>query len=86
MGIVARLQSYKAKLKKETNDDTSSSLQNPGTPEGHMPITSHFNVINKCGQKVSKKGDVGYEKRTDSVKNLCKKKLGNVNSQEWNQL
>ena len=29
----------------------------------------HFNIIKKCGQKVSKKGDVYYEKQTESVNN-----------------
>ena len=29
----------------------------------------HFNVIKKCGQKVSKQGDVGYDKQIDSINN-----------------
>ena len=36
-------------------------------------MTSYLNVIKKCGQKVSKKGDIDYDKRKDSVKNLYKK-------------
>ena len=54
MGIGARVQSHKAKINKETKNDTFRRLQKPVTPEGHMSMTSHFNVINKCGQKVSK--------------------------------
>ena len=36
-------------------------------------MTSHFNVINKFGQKVSKKDDIDYNKQIDSVNNLYKK-------------
>ena len=36
-------------------------------------MTSHFNVINKCGQKVSNKGDLDYNKHTDSVNYPYKK-------------
>ena len=67
------MQLHKAKLKKETNDDNFRRFQNTGTPEGNRSITPHFNVINKCGKKVSKKGDVYYEKQTNSVKNPLKK-------------
>ena len=55
MGVGYRVKSHKNKLKKENSYDTFRPLQKPGTPEGNRPITSHFNVINKCGQKVSKK-------------------------------
>ena len=72
MGIVSRVKSQKAKLKKETNYDYFRHLQNPGTPEGYRSMTSHFNVINKCGQKVPKKGAI--------VRNPYKKKQGNRNS------
>ena len=46
MGIGSRMQSHKAKLKKETNNDTLTPLQNPVTPEDHRSMASHFNVIN----------------------------------------
>ena len=39
----------------------------------YRSMTSHFNVINKFGQKVSKEGGVDYKKQTDSVKNPYKK-------------
>ena len=68
MGVGSRVESHKSKLKKETSDDTFRRLQTPGTPEGHRPMKSHFNVIKKCRQKVSKQGDVDYDKHTDSVK------------------
>ena len=74
MGIGARLQSHKAKLKKETSNYTFRCLQNPGRPNGHRSITSQLNVIKKCGQKVSKEGGVVDEKWTDIVKNPYKKK------------
>ena len=65
---------HKAKLKKETNDDNLTHIQNPGNPEGHRSMASHFNVIKKCGQKVSKQGDVDCDKHTDSAKNPYKNK------------
>ena len=63
MGIIARVQYHKSKLEKEANNYTFSRLQKPGTPESNRSMTSHFNVIKKCGQKVSRKGDVDSEKR-----------------------
>ena len=69
-----RVQSHKAKLKKKTKNDIFGHIQNPGTPEGHRSMTSHFNVIKKFGQKVSKQGDVDYDKQTDSAKKLSIKK------------
>ena len=80
MGIEARVQSHKAKIKKETKDDNFRGLRKPGTPEGHKSMTSHFSAIKKCGKKVSKKGDVDYDKQTDSIKKPYKKKRGNMNS------
>ena len=80
MGVGDRVKSHKSKLKKETKDDTFRRLQKPGTHEGHRSMTSHFNVINKCGQKVSKQGDVDYDKHTYIVNNPYKKKRGNSNS------
>ena len=74
MGIGSRAQSHENKLKKETKYDTFRHHQNPGTPEGHRSMTSHFNFIKKFGHKVSKKGDVDYDKQTDSIKNPYKKK------------
>ena len=68
IGVGARLQPHKAKLKKETNQDSLRRHQNPGTPEGNRSMTSNFNVIKKCGQNVYKQGDVDYDKQTDSVK------------------
>ena len=50
MVVGARLQQDKAKLKKETNDDTFRHMNNPGTPQGHRSMISHFNVITKRGQ------------------------------------
>ena len=73
MGVEDRLQPHKAKLKKETNNNTFRCLKNPGIPEGHRSMTSHFNVINKCGKKLSKQVDVDYDKRKDSFKNPYKK-------------
>ena len=69
MGLISRVKSHKAKLKKYTNYDTSRRIQKPGTPKGHRSMTSHFNVINKCGQKVSNQSDVDDYKQTDSFKN-----------------
>ena len=74
MGLVARVQSHKAKLKKETNNDNFRHIQKPVTPEGHRSMSSNFNVINKCDQKAYKQGDVYYDKHKDSVKNPYKKK------------
>ena len=68
MFIGDRVQSHKAKLKKETNNDTFRLIQKPGTPEGHRSMTLQFNVIKKCCQEVSKKGDVDYYKQTDIAK------------------
>ena len=82
MGLGAMFHTHKEKIKKETNDDTFRRIQNLGTPEGHRSMASHFNVINKCSQKVSKKFDVDYDKQTESVNNPYKKKLGNSNSWE----
>ena len=62
------VQSHKAKLKNKTIYDTFRCPQNPGTPEGHRSITSHFNVKNEFGEKVSKKGDVDNDKHIDTVK------------------
>ena len=62
MGIGARVQSHKSKIKRENRYYTFKHLQNPGTPKGHRSITLHLNVINKCGQKVSNKRDVDYYK------------------------
>ena len=73
MHVRAKVQSHKDKLKKETNNDTFMRLQNPGTPEGHRPTSSHFNVINKFGQKLSKQGYIYVDKQTDSVKNSYNK-------------
>ena len=70
MVIGDRVQSHKDKIKKETDNDNFRHLKNPGTPEGHRSMISHFNVIKKCGQKVSNKC---YDKQTDSVKNPYKK-------------
>ena len=80
MGIGYRFQSHKAKLKKETNDNTFRLPQNPGTPEGHRSMKLHFNFINKCGHKASKKGDVDYNKHTEIVNKPYKKKSVNRNS------
>ena len=35
MGIGARVQSHKAKLRMETNDDNFRRLKKPATPEDH---------------------------------------------------
>ena len=75
MGFGARVQSHKAKLKKETNNDTLRNIQNPGTTEGHRLMKSHFTVIKKCGHKASKQGGIDYLKQTNSVKKTYKKKM-----------
>ena len=69
MGIRDRLQAHESKINKESNDYTLRHVQKSGNLEGHRSMTSHFNVINKCGQKVSKKVDVDYDKQIDSFKN-----------------
>ena len=74
MCLGVRVQKHKAKIKKEIKYDTFRNIKKPGTPEGHISMTSHFNVINKCGQKVYRKGDIDYDKKTDSVKKPYKKK------------
>ena len=68
------MQTHKAKLKKETNNDNFRLIQKPGTPEGHRSMTSHLNVINKCGQRVYIQGDEDYDKHIGSVNNPYKKK------------
>ena len=45
MGVGARVQLNKDKLKKEINNNTFRGLQKPVTPEGQRSMTSHFNVI-----------------------------------------
>ena len=62
MGLEYRVQIHKSKLKNETNDDTFRRIQNPGTPQGHMSITSHFNVIKKLGQNKSNQCSVDSDK------------------------
>ena len=44
---------HKAKLKKETNDDNLTHIQNPGNPEGHRSMASHFNVISGVNNVLS---------------------------------
>ena len=56
----------------ETNDDAFTRFQKLWTPAVHRSMTSQLDVIKKCGQKVSKKGGVYYEKQTDSVNNPYK--------------
>ena len=73
MVLGARVQSQKYKIRKESNHNNFRHLQNPVTPECHMSMTLHFNVINKCGQKVSNKCDVYDDEQTDSVNNPQKK-------------
>ena len=73
MVIGDMVQSHKDKLNKKTNDHNWRRLHKPGTPEGHRSMISHFNVINKCGQKVFNKGGVDYEKHIDSVNNTYMK-------------
>ena len=43
-------------------------------------MISQLNVTNKCEKKVSKKGDVDYDKYTDSVNNPYSKKWRKMNS------
>ena len=50
------------------------NIHKTGTPEINMSMISQFNVINKCGQKVSKQGDVDYDKQIESANNSYKKK------------
>ena len=80
MGVGSRVQPHKYKLKKETNDDYFRHLKKSGTPECHMSMTSHFNVIKKCGQKVSNQDEVYHDKQIDSVKNPYNKIRRNSNS------
>ena len=80
MCLIDRVHTHKAKLKKDTNDDTFRHKHNPGTPEGHRPITSHFNIINKFVQKLSKQVNVDSDNHSDGVKNLNNITLVNVNS------
>ena len=53
-----------------------------------MSMNSHLNLINKFGYKVSKKGDVDYEKQTDSIKNRtwdeCYRTLTTI-GRRWNR-
>ena len=55
MGIGSRLQSHKAKLNKETNDDTFRRIQNPGTPKCHRSVISHSNVIKNVVKRYPRK-------------------------------
>ena len=55
MGLVSRVHNHKAKINKDINNDTFGPMQNPGTPEHHKSMKSHFYVITKNYQKPRKK-------------------------------
>ena len=73
MGVGARVQSHKSRLKKKIDDVTFEHLKNPVNPERHRPMTLDFNVVNKFVRKLSNQGDVDHDKQTDIFKNLYKK-------------
>ena len=56
-------QTHKDKLKKKINDDNFRRMQNPGNPQGHRSMTSHFNIIKKRGDKEYNQGNVDDENR-----------------------
>ena len=62
MGLVDKVKTHEDKLKKESNNDNFRSMHNPGTHQGHRSMTSHFNVINKCGPNVSNQGNLDSDK------------------------
>ena len=49
------------------------NIHKTGTPEINMSMISQFNVMNKCGQKVSKQGDVDYDKQLESANTHTRK-------------
>ena len=64
MGLVARVQTYKDKLKKEPNNVNLRHMQKTWTPQGHRSIKSHLCVIKKHGKKESNKVNVDTDKHT----------------------
>ena len=63
MGLGAMGQTHKDKLKKKINDDNFRRMQNPGNPQGHRSMTSHFNIIKKRGNKEYNQGNVDDQNR-----------------------
>ena len=45
-------------------------------------MTSHFNAINKRGQRTPNQGNIYSDKKTQGIKNPYKKKLENRKSQQ----
>ena len=75
MGLGARVNNHKDKLKKDTNNDTLRPMQKPGRPEDRKSTTSHFYVTNKRGKRTQNQGDIDSDKQTQGIKNPHKKKL-----------
>ena len=75
MNLVCMLQIYKDKINKETNNNDLRHMQNPGTPEDHRSIASHFNIINKRVKRSPNKGKLDFDKQTQVMNNHYKKKL-----------
>ena len=74
MGVIARGQKHKAKIKKVTNDGTFRPMKKPGTTEYHKPMTSHFNIIKKNSQRGIKQVNYDSDKHAQGTKNVYKKK------------
>ena len=76
-GIGDREKIHKYKLKKETNNDNFSHIQNIETPEGHRYMISYFNVTKKRGKnhkKEYRQGNVDSDKHTEVFKHPQKNK------------
>ena len=74
------MHNHKAKLKKDTNNDTFGPMQKPGIPEDHKSMTSHFDVIRKLDQSTRKQGNIYSYKQNQAINNPYKNKLENRNS------
>ena len=68
MGLGARVHNHKDKLKKDTNNDTLRSMQNPGTSEENNSMTSHFDVTNTYGKRKHKQGNIDSDRQTQEIK------------------
>ena len=75
MGLGASLHNHKAKIKKDTNNNTFGHMQKPGTLQYHKSITSHFDVINRRDQRARKQRNIDSDKQTLGIKNPHKNKL-----------
>ena len=79
-GIGDREKIHKYKLKKETNNDNFSHMQNTWTPESHRYMKLYFKVTNKFGHKASEQGNVDSDKQNRFINNPHNNKWEKRNS------